>query len=450
MRISRSLILSSLCLVSVAVLIIENIFLFALNTNNAHKESETDQEFIAREVKRTPPTVLSLLHQKRRYFQSSESTSHPRPHTVHHLNTAGVRKVETVNLQPNTRRASSPLVQEYNDGRIKSDRESSEHKVFIVSNNSPNGNDYDGWENVFKSDNDVDYPFYSNDQPRNKTPIPQEIRALFPTNFTGKTMLYSPVHDPYHFKMFRDVFTNKNIKIFELLARWENLALPFLSRIRRLKINVSDPPIPRTCNLTPGPHLKKKHKSYRWRKNAECFTKTRELTPFELDGNHILFTIRTSADYHSKRLPVLFHTWLANVNRSNVVIVTDGVDPTLQYRSQEAGMRCLVSVAGYDKLCDKAGDEISLMFLPESSHYQWFCHVDDDMYVNLDRLVDVLGNFGREEPVYFGRAGTKPGEPRRVSPKAKVGVPGTPYHFAVGGMYCLNRPLLSLARRWIG
>ena len=64
----------------------------------------------------------------------------------------------------------------------------------------------------------------------------------------------------------------------------------------------------------------------------------RELTPFEREGNHILFTIRTTVSLHSERLPILFLTWLTNVNRSNVVIVTDAVDPILQYRTSEAGI----------------------------------------------------------------------------------------------------------------
>ena len=33
----------------------------------------------------------------------------------------------------------------------------------------------------------------------------------------------------------------------------------------------------------------------------------------------------------------MFHTWLANVNRSNVVIVTDSEDSVLHYRAAEAG-----------------------------------------------------------------------------------------------------------------
>ena len=62
-----------------------------------------------------------------------------------------------------------------------------------------------------------------------------------------------------------------------------------------------------------------------------------EPTDFQKTGNHILFTVRTTATLHSQRLPLLFQTWLSAVNRSNVVLVTDGQDRVLQFRAQEAG-----------------------------------------------------------------------------------------------------------------
>ena len=62
-----------------------------------------------------------------------------------------------------------------------------------------------------------------------------------------------------------------------------------------------------------------------------------EPTDFQKTGNHIQFTVRTTASLHSQRLPLLFQTWLSAVNRSSVVLVTDGQDRVLQFRAQEAG-----------------------------------------------------------------------------------------------------------------
>ena len=79
--------------------------------------------------------------------------------------------------------------------------------------------------------------------------------------------------------------------------------------------------------------------------------------------------------------------------------------------------------------------------------HSWLCHVDDDIYVNIDVLVKTLAKFDpKEELVYFGRSGSPYGSPRLVKNESKLGTPNTPYHFAVGGMYCLSRRMLELAK----
>ena len=78
------------------------------------------------------------------------------------------------------------------------------------------------------------------------------------------------------------------------------------------------------------------------------------------------------------------------------------------------------------------------------------CHVDDDMYVNLEVLVNTLAKFDPKiEPVYFGRSGSLFATPRTVKNVSKLGTPNASYHFAVGGMYCLSRYILELAREYL-
>ncbi len=60
-------------------------------------------------------------------------------------------------------------------------------------------------------------------------------------------------------------------------------------------------------------------------------------TPEESKGNSIMLTLRTIKKYHSKRLPLLFSTWLSKVNRSNVFVVTDEKDATWQRRVWKNG-----------------------------------------------------------------------------------------------------------------
>ena len=35
--------------------------------------------------------------------------------------------------------------------------------------------------------------------------------------------------------------------------------------------------------------------------------------------------------------------------------------------------------------------------------YQWFCHFDDDVYVNIPRLNQLLKNYSPHQPLYIGK-----------------------------------------------
>ena len=105
----------------------------------------------------------------------------------------------------------------------------------------------------------------------------------------------------------------------------------------------------------------------------------------------------------------------------------------------------------------------SLLFLPPSlSHthipsllpplnlHSWLCHIDDDIYVNVKQLVSFLSKFDpKKEAIYFGRSGSGWQTPRQVMKGALYGTSGQKYHFAVGGMYCLSRPMLELSKPYL-
>ncbi len=82
--------------------------------------------------------------------------------------------------------------------------------------------------------------------------------------------------------------------------------------------------------------------------------------------------------------------------------------------------------------------------------HSWICHVDDDMYVHVPPLARQLSKFDpRTDPVYLGRSGSEWDSPRIVNITSKLGKPGQKYHFAVGGMYCLSRAMLELAKTYL-
>ena len=65
--------------------------------------------------------------------------------------------------------------------------------------------------------------------------------------------------------------------------------------------------------------------------------KARELTNDEQAGRNIMFTIRTTLDYHDTRLPILFETWLSTVDPRTVFLVTDGEDSELDDMTENIG-----------------------------------------------------------------------------------------------------------------
>ena len=95
-----------------------------------------------------------------------------------------------------------------------------------------------------------------------------------------------------------------------------------------------------SCDVGVNSHGKKFDYTYEQKQEiVECMdSKPKKLSLFEQNGNHILFTLRSAVSLHEKRLPLLFQTWLFTVNRSNVIIVTDGIDPVLEKRAKEAGI----------------------------------------------------------------------------------------------------------------
>ena len=143
-----------------------------------------------------------------------------------------------------------------------------------------------------------------------------------------------------NFPPFPDLLTNRDYNIFTILKRWNYLSLPFLNK------------------ATPALHLSLPSAilipSYCWRyrnKSVECLKlKSRGLSPWELNGNHIMFTLRTTTSLHASRLPLLFQTWMTAINRSNIFIVTDGQDKVLEYRAREAGTSAVAMVIIYHLL----------------------------------------------------------------------------------------------------
>ncbi|KAL5463346.1 hypothetical protein EMCRGX_G032238 [Ephydatia muelleri] len=173
----------------------------------------------------------------------------------------------------------------------------------------------------------------------------------------------------------------------------------------------------------------------------------------------ILFTLRSTAGYHRKRLPVLFDTWLSDVGSASncqVVIITDARDEAVERTAYGLGIDYVVThcPTGHNRsqLCCKAGEELETVSKPPYDQFQWVCHVDDDMYVLMDVLMEQLSKLDpREDHAYVGRPNTLwHSRGLQVKDGAIIAKPGVPFDFALGGLYCLSRAMLVSIAPYLG
>jgi len=74
------------------------------------------------------------------------------------------------------------------------------------------------------------------------------------------------------------------------------------------------------------------------------------------------------------------------------------------------------------------------------SNKMWFCHFDDDNYVNVPRLVDLLQKYNPQEDWYLGKPSIR--APLNIMNRDDPTGPKIAFWFATGGAgFCLSRAL---------
>ena len=97
--------------------------------------------------------------------------------------------------------------------------------------------------------------------------------------------------------------------------------------------------------------------------------------------------------------------------------------------------------------------ESTLIFFFFTLVARWVCHVDDDMYVLMDVLMERLSKLDpREDHAYVGRPNTPwhSQQGLQVKDGATIAKPGVPFDFALGGLYCLSRSMLVSIAPYLG
>ncbi|XP_063225108.1 fringe glycosyltransferase isoform X2 [Bacillus rossius redtenbacheri] len=151
---------------------------------------------------------------------------------------------------------------------------------------------------------------------------------------------------------------------------------------------------------------------------------------------HDLFiSVKTTSSYHRWRLPVVLTTWF-QLARDQTWFFTDVDDKEYQQKTNGHMINTNCSSSHNRKaLCCKMSVEFDVFL---ESNKKWFCHFDDDNYVNVPRLVRLLGRYNPQLDWYLGKPSIR--APLQILDRDDSGK--ISFWFATGGAgFCLSRSL---------
>ncbi|XP_045546620.1 beta-1,3-N-acetylglucosaminyltransferase lunatic fringe [Salmo salar] len=169
-------------------------------------------------------------------------------------------------------------------------------------------------------------------------------------------------------------------------------------------------------------------------------TPVEELSPVD-----VFIAVKTTKKYHHTRLDLLLDTWISR-NMLQTYIFTDGEDDRLRKRmgSHMINTNCSAAHSRQALSCKMAVEYDTFI----SSGKKWFCHVDDDNYVNIRPLVKLLSHYSHAHDVYIGR----PSLDRPLEATERFGDSHTRpvrFWFATGGAgFCVSRGLALKMSPW--
>lgn len=164
-----------------------------------------------------------------------------------------------------------------------------------------------------------------------------------------------------------------------------------------------------------------------------------------LTPDDLFIAVKTTGRFHRQRLELLLDTWISR-NRPQTYVFTDGEDEELRKRMGAHLINTNCSAAhNRQALSCKMSLEYDTFI---NSGKKWFCHVDDDNYLNSGSLLKLLSQYSHAQDVYIGR----PSLERPIEATERLGTTDMKqvrFWFATGGAgFCLSRGLTLKMKPW--
>lgn len=173
---------------------------------------------------------------------------------------------------------------------------------------------------------------------------------------------------------------------------------------------------------------------------------TTDASPAEdIHADDIFIAVKTTKKFHQSRLNVLLETWISR-NMQQTYIFTDGEDEELRKKigSHAINTNCSAAHSRQALSCKMAVEYDKFI----ESGKKWFCHVDDDNYVNVRTLVKHLSQYPHTQDMYIG----KPSLDRPIEATERLGdnkMRPVNFWFATGGAgFCVSRGLALKMSPW--
>ncbi|XP_065200820.1 fringe glycosyltransferase [Planococcus citri] len=155
----------------------------------------------------------------------------------------------------------------------------------------------------------------------------------------------------------------------------------------------------------------------------------------------IFISVKTTKRNHNTRLKYILKTWF-QLAKDQTWFFTDVEEKQLQKLTNNHMINTNCSASHNRKaLCCKMSVEFDTFLY---SNKKWFCHFDDDNYVNVPRLLEMLSNYNPKKDWYLGKPSIR--TPLEILDKAYPSLnkikTNITFWFATGGAgFCLSKSL---------
>ncbi|XP_067145980.1 beta-1,3-N-acetylglucosaminyltransferase manic fringe [Apteryx mantelli] len=183
----------------------------------------------------------------------------------------------------------------------------------------------------------------------------------------------------------------------------------------------------------------------RRRKDLQAHPQDEYRTGGGLKLEDIFIAVKTTKRFHQSRMELLLDTWISRA-REQTYVFTDEEDEALKRRMGDHVVftSCSAEHSHLALSCKMAAEFDAFL----ASSQSWFCHLDDDNYLNPQALLKLLSSYSAVWDVYLGKPSlNRPIRASETLPNNKT--KSVHFWFATGGAgFCISRKLANKMAPW--